>query len=59
VNAPFRFYLDDREYLVEDILDQWYEPADTVFKVRASGHVYILCYRGNEDERTLVAFRRS
>jgi hypothetical protein len=40
---PIRFYLDDREYLVEDILDQWYGPVDT----------------GNEDERTLVAFRRS
>jgi hypothetical protein len=51
---------DDREYLVEDILDQWYGPADTVLKVRASDeHVYILRYRSNEDEWTLVAFRRS
>ena len=36
MNAPFRFYLDDREYLVEDILDQWYGAFDTVLKVRAS-----------------------
>ena len=35
MNAPFRFYLDDREYLVEDILDQ---------------NAYILRYGGNEDE---------
>jgi hypothetical protein len=33
---PIRFYLDDREYLVEDILDQWYGAFDTVLKVRAS-----------------------
>jgi hypothetical protein len=57
---PIRFYLDDREYLVEDILDQWCGPAHTVFEVRASdGHVYILRYRRNQDKWTLVAFRRS
>jgi len=44
---PVCFHLDDRKYLVEEILDQWYGPEDTFFKVRAT-----------EDEWHLEAFRR-
>jgi hypothetical protein len=32
---PVRFSLDEREFLVEEIVDQWYGPDDTFFKVRA------------------------
>jgi hypothetical protein len=39
---PIRFRLDGNEYLVEDVLDQWYGPSDTYFKVRADdGNLYI------------------
>jgi hypothetical protein len=32
---PVRFQLGDREYVVEEVLDQWYGPDSTFFKVRA------------------------
>jgi hypothetical protein len=55
---PVRFYLDEREYLVEDVVDQWYGPADTFFKVRESdGNLYILRLGGREDGWSLEAFR--
>ena len=31
---PVRFRLDEHEYMVEEVLDQWYGPEDVVFKVR-------------------------
>ena len=40
---PVRFRLDGHEYLVEEVLDQWYGPSDTYFKVQADdGNLYIL-----------------
>jgi hypothetical protein len=40
---PIRFQLDDRDYLVEEVLDQWYGPREAFFKVRADhGNLYIL-----------------
>ena len=40
---PVRFRLDEHEYMVEDMLDQWYGPEHVIFKVRADDHnVYIL-----------------
>lgn len=30
-----RFRLDGRQYLAEEVLDQWYGPDDTFYKVRA------------------------
>ena len=40
---PLRFRLRDREYLVEELLDQWYGPNDIFFKVRADdGNTYIM-----------------
>lgn len=40
---PVRFQLDERDYLVEELLDQWYGPGATFFKVRADdGNLYIL-----------------
>ncbi len=40
---PVRFRMDDHEYTVEELLDQWYGPDHTFFKVRAhDGNIYIL-----------------
>ena len=32
---PVRFQLDDRDYFVDEVIDQWYGPNDTFFKIRA------------------------
>ena len=38
-----RFRLDGHEYMVEEVLDQWYGPSDVFYKVRADdGNLYIL-----------------
>jgi hypothetical protein len=58
---PVRFQLDDRDYLVEELLDQWYGPNDRFFKVRADdGNLYILRHTefGTEDTWHLEAFRQ-
>lgn len=40
---PVRFRVGGREYIVEDVLDQWYGPDAGFFKVRADdGNLYIL-----------------
>jgi len=40
---PVRFRLDQHEYQVEEILDQWYGPEHVYFKLRADDrNVYIL-----------------
>jgi len=57
---PIRFRLGDREYLVEELLDQWYGPADIFFKVRADdGNAYILRRHSTTPEGhwTLESFR--
>ena len=56
---PTRFILDDHQYEVEDILDQWYSPDSTYFKVRANdGSDYILRYHSATEEWTLESYRR-
>ena len=46
---PVRFRLDEHEYMVEDILDQWYGPDHVFFKVRTyDGNVYILQHQTSE-----------
>jgi len=58
---PVRFQLDERDYMIEEIVDQWYGPDDTFFKVRADdGNLYILCRRTSpvEAEWSLEAFRK-
>jgi len=55
---PLRFQLGEREYRVEEVLDQWYGPDDTFFKVRTGdGNLYIL-RRQHTGEWKLEAFRR-
>jgi len=57
---PLRFTMGGRQLEVEELLDKWYGPGDTWFRVRAGdGNVYILRHRarGNEDVWTLESFR--
>jgi hypothetical protein len=56
---PVRFQLDDRDYLVEEVLDQWYGSDDTFFKLRADDrNLYILRRNIPRDEWTLESFRQ-
>ena len=56
---PVRFELGGTEYVVEELLDQWYGPEATFFKVRADdGNLYILRHHDVGDEWTLESFRR-
>jgi hypothetical protein len=51
---PRSFTLDEQVFDVEAVLDQWYAPSATYFKVQAAcGKVYLLRYDGQEDEWTL------
>ena len=57
---PLSFQLDDHEYFVEELVDQWCEPDDAFFKVRASdGNLYVLRRRSStpEGEWSLESFR--
>jgi hypothetical protein len=55
---PVRFQLDERDYLVEEVLDQWYGPDEAFFKVRADdGNLYIFRHCHGADEWSLEAFR--
>jgi len=45
--------------MVEEVLDQWYGPNETFFKVRAAdGNLYILEHSRVTDEWTLESFRQ-
>jgi hypothetical protein len=40
---PVRFRIGDRDYMVEEIVEQWYGPDDSFYKVRADDHnLYLL-----------------
>jgi hypothetical protein len=57
---PIGFQLGERDYIVEEVVDQWYGPADTFFKVRADdGYLYILRHSSSPDADcwTLESFR--
>jgi hypothetical protein len=59
---PVRFRLGDREYLVEEVSDQWCGPEHIFFKLRADdNNFYILRHRTSvpEGEWELVSFRES
>ncbi|HOQ45255.1 MAG TPA: hypothetical protein PLA43_05715 [Bryobacteraceae bacterium] len=57
---PVRFYLGQREYRVVEVVDQWYSPSATYFRVRGEdGHLYVLRHSIDPaDEWTLESFRR-
>ncbi len=57
-----RFCLDERWYVVKEIIESWREPQYVFFKVRADdGSVYILRHETStpDGEWGLVAFRNS
>jgi hypothetical protein len=57
---PVRFRLKDRDFIVEEILDQWYSPNSVFFKVRADdGNLYILRHDQPTDEWGLESFRQT
>jgi hypothetical protein len=59
---PVRFRLEGREYQVEEILDHWYEPESTYFKLRADDrNLYILRQQTSTPEGVweLISFRRA
>ena len=56
---PVRFHLGDRAYEVVEILDRWYGPDSTCFRVSAGdGSVYVLRH-SREDAWTIEAYRRA
>ena len=59
---PVRFQLRDREYLVEEVVDQWYGPEHQFFKLRADdGNLYILRHQTSvpNGEWEIVSFRQT
>jgi hypothetical protein len=55
---PVRFQLGKRWLAVQDVLDRWYNPHATWFRVRADGGgIYILKHDEAEDVWTLESFR--
>jgi hypothetical protein len=58
--GPVRFHLKDRDFIVEELLDQWYGPDDVFFKVRADdGNLYILRHNLPLDKWSLESFRQT
>lgn len=56
---PVRFHAGERTYEVVEVIDRWYGPDSTYFRVRSDdGNVYILQHT-LEDEWTLEAYRRA
>jgi hypothetical protein len=58
---PARFRLDGRQYTVEEVLDQWYDPESISYRVRADdGNLYILRRQTSSPsgEWDLVSFRK-
>jgi len=58
---PARFRLDGRQYVVKEVLDQWYDPEGISYRVRAGdGNLYILRQRTStpSGEWDLVSFRK-
>jgi len=59
---PTRFWLESKQYQVEAVLDQWYDPESIYYKVRADdGNVYILRQQTCTPEGSwdLVSFRET
>jgi hypothetical protein len=56
---PIRFQLEGRDFLVEEVLDQWRGHDSTYFKMRANdGNLYILRHKVPVDSWVLESFRR-
>lgn len=58
---PVRFRMEGRQYVVEQVIDQWYDPESIFYKVRAGdGNFYILRRQTSTPDGSweLVSFRR-
>jgi uncharacterized protein (UPF0128 family) len=58
---PLRFRIDGHEYIVEEVLDQWYGPEHIFFKIQADdGNLYVLRHHTSvpDGEWDLVSFRK-
>jgi hypothetical protein len=58
---PVRFGIGSKLFVINEILDRWYGPADEYFKVRADdGNLYVLRRHAEPTSGwTLEAFRAS
>ena len=59
---PVRFRLGERQYQVEAVLDQWYDPESVFYKIQADdGNLYILRQQTStpDGQWELVSFRRA
>lgn len=57
---PRSFTLDGRNYEVREILDRWFGPDHSYFKVRAEdGNIYLLKYATASDVWTLEQYRQA
>jgi hypothetical protein len=52
--------MGEHAYVVEKVLDQWYDPDATYFKIQADdGNFYILRSEAATGEWNLVSFRKA
>lgn len=59
---PVRFWLKERSWVVDEVLDRWYGRTDTFYRVRADDqNLYILRHSGssNSEAWSLESFRDS
>ena len=57
---PVRFTMGGHVYIVEELLDRWYGPEDSYFKVQADdGNLYILRHNNASGEWSLESFRKA
>lgn len=59
---PVRFRLEGKQYSVEAVLDQWYDPESIFYKIRADdGNLYILRQQTStpDGQWGLVSFRQA
>lgn len=54
---PLRFRLGSREYVVQDVLDKWYGPSETWFKVLADDGAHYILKLNHASEWSLESFR--
>jgi len=57
---PVSFSIEEKEFQVKEILDHWYGPDYTYFKVKADDeNIYILKYSEHEDSWELEFYRKN
>ena len=57
---PIRFEIDGHEYMVDEIVEQWYGPDYAFFKVRADdGNIHVLRHSPATDDWSLESVRKT